>query len=212
MMLEKGFYPAGDSLDNHISAETRRALRSYLQRIGQTPTAFSRMKPWLITVMVSGSAIEADGISSRYGIDEHFAREAAAAHKETAALESARFQLDLLSSLPAPLQDAMLLSSLDEAQKGEREIKALFQAWRSGDGRAIEDFISRDERRHPALKPVYDKLLPARNRRMAEKIATYLAAPKTAFVVVGVGHLLGKEGIIALLRDRNYKVERIEAQ
>lgn len=212
LMLEKGLYPAGDSLDNHISAETRRALRKYLKQTGQPVADFARMKPWLATLMVGMSAVEADGISSRYGIDVHFAQEAEAAHKERGALESARFQLDLLSNLPAPLQEAMLLSSLTEAQKGAREAETLLAAWRAGDGKAIEDLIIRDLRAHPRLKPVYDELLPARNRRMAAQIETYLATPKTYFVVVGTAHLIGENGIVALLRARGCKVERIAAQ
>lgn len=209
---EKGFYPPGDSLENHISAETESALRNYLWQSGRPPTAFSHMKPWLANLMVGGFTIKTEGLSLKYGIDAHFAREAEAAHKDIGALESARFQLDLLSDLPAPLQEAMLLSSLSEAQKGKHEVEALLAAWRAGDAAKIEDIITRDVREHPRLRPVYDELLPARNRRMAKKIETYLATPKTTFVVVGVGHLLGKDGIVALLRTGGYKVERIAAQ
>ncbi|MGH7054072.1 MAG: TraB/GumN family protein [Stellaceae bacterium] len=212
LMLERGLYPAGDSLDHHISAETQRALRKYLKQTGQPAATFSRMKPWLAALMVGLSAVDVDGISSRYGIDVHFASEAEAAHKEMGALESARFQLDLFANLPASLQEAMLLSSLNDAQKGKREVEALLAAWRKGDGRAIEGFITRDERKSPRLKPVYDELLPARNRRMVAKITTYLATPKTYFVVVGTAHLIGKDGIVALLRTKGYKVERIAAQ
>lgn len=212
LMLEKGLYPAGDSLDNHISAETRRALRTYLKQTGQPATEFVRMKPWLATLMAGLSAVEADGISSRYGIDVHFAEEAEAAHKERGALESARFQLDLLSNLSAPLQEAMLLSALTEAQKGAREAETLLAAWRAGNGKAVADLIAEDLRAHPRLKPVYDELLPARNRRMAAQIETYLATPKTYFVVVGTAHLIGPDGIVALLRAKGYRVERIAAQ
>jgi uncharacterized protein len=212
LMLEKGLYPPGDQLDNHISAETKLALQKYLQRIGQNPVMFSRMRPWLVSVLVSGSVIESDGISDKYGIDMHFAREAEATQKPIDALESARFQLDLLSNMPASLQDAMLLSSLRDAQKGMREIATLLDAWHTGNAEQIEDLITRDERAYPRLKPVYDELLPARNRTMADKIEAYLATPKTYFVVVGVGHLIGSQGIVKLLRDKHYAVEQVGAE
>ena len=211
LMLEKGLYPPGDRLGNHISAETKLALQKYLQKTGQSPTMIARMKPWLVTVLVSGAQIESDGISSRYGIDVHFAQEAEAAHRPIIGLESARFQLDLLANMPAALQDAMLLSSLRDAQRGDREITTLLDAWRTGNAKPIEDLITRDERKYPQLKPVYDELLPVRNRSMAEKIETYLDTPKTWFVVVGVGHLIGRNSIVALLRDKRYEVERVGA-
>jgi uncharacterized protein YbaP (TraB family) len=212
MVLEQGLYPPGDRLDNHISAATRRALQKYLRQSGQSLDTFAHLKPWLVAVLVGGSTVAADGISSRYGIDEHFAREAKALHKPTAALESVQYQLNLLSDLPAPLQDAMLLSSLRDATREGREVEALLDAWQRGDAKPIEAMIARDERRYPQLKPVYEALLPDRNRRMAAKIATYLDIPKTWFVVVGVGHLIGRDGIVALLRDRNYRVARISSQ
>jgi uncharacterized protein YbaP (TraB family) len=212
MILEKGLYPPDDRLDNHVSAETRLALQKYLKRTGQDPTTFSRMKPWLVAVLVGGSAVDSDGISSRYGIDEHFAQEGAATHKQIGALESARYQLGLLSNLPASLQEAMLLSSLRDAQHGEHEVATLLDAWRTGDAKPIEEMITRDERTYPRLKPVYDVLLPARNRRMAAKITTYLDTPNTYFVVVGVGHLVGDQSIVRLLRDQHYTVERVGAE
>jgi uncharacterized protein YbaP (TraB family) len=212
LLLENGLYPPGDRLDDHISAATRQALQNYLKQTGQNPVVFSQMKPWLVSVLISGSVVASGGISGKYGIDEHFAQEAAAAHKPVAALESAQFQLDLLANLPARLQDAMLLSSLHDAQQDKREVATLLAAWRAGDAKPIEELIARDEREYPQLKPVYEELLPQRNRRMADKIAAYLATPKSYFVVVGIGHLIGDRGIVALLRDRKYRVERIDAQ
>jgi uncharacterized protein YbaP (TraB family) len=128
MVVEKGLYPPGERLDTHLSAATRLALQNYLKRTGQNPAVFSRMKPWLVSVLISGAIVDSDGISGKYGIDEHFAREAAAAHMPVEALESARFQLDLLSNLPVRLQDAMLLSSLHDAQQGKREVETLLDA------------------------------------------------------------------------------------
>jgi uncharacterized protein YbaP (TraB family) len=172
-VLASGLYPAGDSLENHVSRETWLALQGYLKRTGQDPAAFARMKPWLASVIITWSAMKPDAIHARYGIDEHFAQEAKAAHKATAALESARFQLDLLSRIPAPLQDALLSSSLREAQKGAQGLEDILHAWRTGNAEAMEHLITQDEREHPRLKPLYDALLTARNRRMAEKIERY---------------------------------------
>lgn len=212
LVLKSGLYPPGDRLENHVSPETWRALQAYLKRTGQDPAAFSRMKPWLAGVIVTWSAVQPDAIHAKYGIDAHFAAEAKAAGKSTAALESARFQLHLVSSIPAPLQDAMLRSSLHGAREGAEGLDTLLHAWRTGNAAEMEDLITRDERRHPRLKPLYDMLLAARNRGMAAKIETYLATAKTWFVVVGAGHLIGRKGIVALLRDKGFTVSRISAE
>ena len=46
---------------------------------------------------------------------------------------------------------------------------------------------------------------------MADKIAGYLQAPGTTFVLVGAAHLTGPEGIVALLEARGLQGHRINS-
>ena len=56
---------------------------------------------------------------------------------------------------------------------------------------------------------LYERLIAGRNRHWAETAAPSAAeAPgETTVVVVGVGHLVGPEGLPALLRGRGLEVE-----
>ncbi|HJU17004.1 MAG TPA: TraB/GumN family protein [Stellaceae bacterium] len=212
LITEKGTYAAGDGLENHISPETRAAFQKFLKQTGQNPSAFSQMRPWLASIMIILSELNPEGINSKYGVDIHFMHEASEAHKATSELESPAFQIKLFSDLPDDLQSTLLLSSLLEAQKTRQYFDILLRAWRTGDARKIEDLLTRDAQKYPQLKTLYDKLIFARNRKMAERIAVYLDTPKTYFVVVGVGHLIGSRGLVALLRDKQYRVERVSAE
>ncbi len=40
-------------------------------------------------------------------------------------------------------------------------------------------------------------------------IDAYQKTPQTEFILVGVGHLVGQDGIIEALRKRGYKVTRL---
>jgi uncharacterized protein len=53
-------------------------------------------------------------------------------------------------------------------------------------------------------------LLIARNRAWAERIARLIARGQQPFVAVGAAHLLGKDGIPALLANQGYMVRRIQ--
>ena len=61
------------------------------------------------------------------------------------------------------------------------------------------------------LEDVYRKLFTARNRKMAEKIEVYMTSGKSHFVVVGAGHVVGDDGIIALLRGKGIEVSQLAA-
>jgi len=53
-------------------------------------------------------------------------------------------------------------------------------------------------------------LLTARNRAWLPKIEQLLQSHEDPFVAVGAGHMLGEEGLPALLAERGYTVRRIQ--
>jgi uncharacterized protein YbaP (TraB family) len=53
---------------------------------------------------------------------------------------------------------------------------------------------------------MYQKLLLDRNRAWLPKIEALFSRPKSAFVVVGAAHLVGSDGLLAMLRARGYTV------
>ena len=85
----------------------------------------------------------------------------------------------------------------------------LLKAWKAGDPDALEAALTQPVQQYPFLKPVMAKLLDERNDAMTQKIVGFLNTPKTYFVAVGAGHLVGEHGIVSQLRAKNYKVEQL---
>ncbi len=82
-------------------------------------------------------------------------------------------------------------------------------AWKSGDEDKMEAIIARSANEDSNIASMYEKLLYERNRRMVSKIEGYLRTDQVHFVVVGAGHLVGREGIINLLKNKGYSVEQL---
>ena len=77
--------------------------------------------------------------------------------------------------------------------------------WISGDVAGLRrDAIDPVARASPRL---YDRLISRRNHRWARILGARLASPGAIVVVVGVGHLVGPEGLPALLRAQGFQVE-----
>lgn len=208
--MQRGMYPADDSLDKHISPETMAMFRSFLEKNDLPPTTMamlSRMKPGLAMTAVTVLVIEKMGMSADYGVDKHFLD---AAHnpgttKRIVELETMEDQLSVLFDLDDQLAEAALKSALKETTK--EELTKLLAAWKRGDVPAVEK-MALDTGGDEAAKTLNDRMINQRNDKMTEKIADILKGTDKGFVVVGAAHLLGERGIIEQLRKRGFKVEQ----
>jgi uncharacterized protein YbaP (TraB family) len=207
-----GRYTGGDRLENHLSDQTKMALSIYLQVTGRPPTALSLAKPWMVSLLIHREELQVYGFSGRGGFDKHFIDEAVASRKPVIGLETPDYQMNLVywlySSLSDEMQDKMLLSSILQARNSAQHLGAIFQAWQTGDVRAMEA-LAGEHGRDLQSRLFIDELVNKRNLRMAQQIEIYLNTPYTYFVVVGAAHLVGDRGIVKLLQTKGYKVDQL---
>ena len=208
-LIEDGSYANGDTITNHLSKATRSHLEAYLKKGGLPEPAIAHMRPWLVSMLVELVELKRMGFDPSYGLDRHFLDEARQSHKPIGALEDAGFQLKLFSSLPAELQDRLLLSSLVDIEESQDVLDLLTRAWQSGDDAAMQELITSSVRDYPQLKPLMTKLFDDRNIAMTAKIERFLQTSKSYFVAVGAGHLVGDNGILSQLRRKNFSVEQL---
>jgi uncharacterized protein len=208
-LIEDGSYPNGDTITNHLSEVTRSHLAAYLKKGNLPEPAIAHMRPWLVSMLVEQRELQRMGFDPSYGLDQHFREEAQQSHKQIGALEDAGSQLKLLSSLPEEFQDRLLLSTLVDIEKSQDVLDLVTQAWQSGDAVALQELITSSVRDYPQLKPLMTRLLDDRNTAMTAKIEHFLQTPKSYFIAVGAGHLVGDKGILSQLRRKNFGVEQL---
>jgi uncharacterized protein len=55
---------------------------------------------------------------------------------------------------------------------------------------------------------LYQRLLVERNKNWLPKLEALFARKSAAFVVVGAAHLVGPDGLVAMLKAKGYAVEQ----
>jgi uncharacterized protein YbaP (TraB family) len=202
-LLKAGKYPKGDSLKNHVDPRTYDYLRRLFALMKIPEQKFSAYRPWCLVLLLESPS---GGFSHELGVDEFISNRARANGKTIVGLETADEHSSVYSGLSERQSEALLLVSLipSEGAPGGRE--AILNAWRKGDAETLSRNIRVAYSDFPAFA---DRLLGARNRRWIPKMESYLKSGQTYFVVVGAGHLGGSEGLLALLRARNYKLEQL---
>jgi uncharacterized protein YbaP (TraB family) len=206
VMSDLGMYPPGMSLKTQLSENTYKSLLSYTKKIGLSIDEMQRMKPWVVMLQLTVTEMMHLGYSPELGIDNYFLDRAKAENKTVAELETAAEQMALLSKDDDAFQDKLLLYTLESMTELEPLLKSMFDSWKNGESDKLEKIISLPLDEDPSNKEIYDELITKRNYKMSEKIEGFLKSDKDYFVVVGSGHVIGKEGIVNLLQRRGFRL------
>ena len=82
----------------------------------------------------------------------------------------------------------------------------MLAAWSAGDVDALDKLNNAEFRdKYPDL---FQTLVVKRNQNFTTQIQDLLKGDGVSFVAIGAGHLVGKEGVPALLEKQGYKVTR----
>lgn len=206
LLMQKGVNLNGKMLPQQLSPETYELAAKKAGELGIDIKLLAPLKPWVVALTMVVMQLQKLGYDPSLGIDHQLAQRAKQENKPVSGLETADFQMDLFNDLTAPQQEMFLRQSLLEMDQLENAVDAMVGAWNSGDVARGERLFLASLRAYPELK---DKVLDARNRRWIPQIEQLLKQNHDVLVVVGTAHLVGKSGVIELLKDRGYKLEQM---
>lgn len=197
-------YSGAQTLKSELSPETYQMLSERLAKAGVSIEAFERMRPWFLSITVMAAQLKSAGFDAALGLDKHFFDRSGSMGKKFRALETAGEQIQMLSGLPPKVQEAMLRETMEEGDTILKQMDKVGTAWKTGDPAALEEVVIKPMKDQPEL---YASLVVNRNRNWMPKIESCLGDGH-CFVVVGAAHLVGPEGLLALLRQKGYSVEQ----
>jgi len=205
MVLAKALLPGGKTLKETLSPATYQAVQQKVEAMGLNMEALKRMKPWFLSLSLVAMKMQQLGYDADNGVDRHFFDRATKSNKEVLGLETAEFQINLMDSLSAKTQEESLLQTLKELDQFETEFEELVRAWSSGQEKQLDNLLLQSFKEYP---DVYAKLISERNRRWLPVIEGYLQGGNKTLVVVGAAHLVGRDGVVELLKRKGYSVEQ----
>jgi uncharacterized protein YbaP (TraB family) len=195
------------TLRSVLSGQTLGQLDAWSALRGLDPASLAHYKPWFVSFTIVQVELQHAGYDAAHGVDRYFMTRAAG-RKPVVALETVASQLQVMDRLPASLQELMLRDALARVDQFPDETAKLLEAWRRGDERQLEALVFQPLEEFPELGVFYDLVFFQRNVSMARRLAELGSEAKTRFVVIGTGHLLGAQGVPALLARRGFRVTR----
>jgi uncharacterized protein YbaP (TraB family) len=201
--LGKAMLTDGRTLEQIVAPATFAEVSRRAEKSGLPMMALQRMKPWLVAITLMGPTLQAAGFKAELGVDKHFFDRAKAAGYRRQALETLAYQIDRFDELSPKLQEEMLVSGMKDIDTQVGNVKEMAQQWAAGDVKALEKslLVSFDGSRE-----LYDRLLVERNRNWVPRVETCLTDNAACFIVVGAAHLVGPDGLPAMLAKKGYQV------
>jgi hypothetical protein len=201
VLVELATTPGLPPLAERVPPDLRPQLAALIDRGDVASVDFSTQETWALAIMLAG--IDAPGDASN-GVDRAMIGDFTG--RPVRELEGLRGQLSIFDRLPEPQQRVMLASVVRESENTRRDPERLQRAWLAGDAATIEAATREGFLADPLLR---EALLTARNRRWAEALAPMLEQPPRPLIAVGAAHLVGPDGLVALLKARGYRLRRI---
>lgn len=205
-MLTRGMLPAGQSLDKMLSPATMALLKKATGDLGADASPLLRFKPWMLAISLQGIELAKAGFDPALGLDQHFYDRAKEGGRAVQGLETIEYQISRFDGMTVEQQDRMLAETLKELATQTAEVGKMGDAWKSGDVATLERLALADVKSDPVM---YQRLLVERNRNWMPKIEALFARRGKALIVVGAAHLIGPDGVIAMLRAKGYTVEQL---
>lgn len=183
-------------------------LKTQLDKVCMPESAVQAMHPALLFASLNVLAMRELGLEASYGTESVLA----GTGKKIIPLETAESQMQALIGPDSKVSAAEYAEALAmlEDESGKATTMKLFDAWLKSDLFTLESFTDWcDCVNTPKQRADLRRLLDERNAPMADGIAKLHSQSAPILVAVGSLHMVGKNGLPALLAKRGFKVERV---
>ncbi len=198
------------TLTQKLSPQAIKALKPLLRRRPTSLAAIDHLRPWAAAMMLQVLPMTRQGLTVTAGADAAVTHEAKAEGpaKTVRTFESLEDQVRIFAGLPEAVEVQYLEDVIGGRDQANGNPAALQAAWLAGDIQTLGGgLVGAMKSERPAL---YDALLKRRNLAWADAIAKEMAGSGVELVNVGALHMVGDDGLPALLAARGFKVERVQ--
>jgi uncharacterized protein YbaP (TraB family) len=196
-MLASATLAEGKTLPDVLGKERYARAAALAREAGVELSMFDQFAPWFAAEAISQLQLSQLGFKPESGVEMYFMEKARNDGKSVAGLETVHDQISLFQNMSLDTQAEYLLSSLEQAHDLPTEVDSMVRAWQRGDTQWFAEEMKSELGRDARL---YDSVLSARNRKWLPKIEALLEGDKNTLVIVGTGHLVGRDSVIDLLK------------
>jgi uncharacterized protein YbaP (TraB family) len=203
-MMKSMYMTDGSTIKSLLSEpDYQKVSQFFKDTLKMNIATMDKMKPFVLGSM-SVTKLLSCPIQS---YEETFMKMAKEEHKEILGLETVQDQFGAIDKMGMKKQaDMMLVQLVDNWTEGKQEFKQMLVDYKNQD---VEALLEDMEKSKSNSADFQEDLLVTRNKNWIPKIQQ-IVKEKSTFFAVGAGHLGGKKGVIALLRESGFTVKAVK--
>ena len=210
-------YADGTTLRDNTAAEQLAGLQEMAMAYGVPILPDAAFNKMYYMMLISTMMWDSLGYTSEYGIEMYLMEEAERLGMRIEDIEDPLYTFSLLGGLSDEVMISALMTELESFRNGviEEEAHALFKAWVTGTVSNYYEMMYEEiyEEYGEEGVQLFEEYMLAlnyiRNEIMAERAVEFLESGEQYFFVVGALHLQGERGVIRLLQEKGFSVERV---
>jgi len=205
-VMEHGLLPEGELLSEIVPEDDWKRVTEYVQERGLPIEIIQPLQPWLASITLSVLSAAESGLSPTAGVDFSLYFSLNGSGIERRFFETVDEQIEFFADLSVDVQIQLLVESVVHADEGQQLVDDLLAAWIAGDMERVDELANGSL--EADFPEIYEVIILRRNETWAQELTTLMVSPGTYFVAVGAAHVPGEQGVLNLMREAGFAVER----
>ncbi|GMO31672.1 MAG: hypothetical protein Ta2B_12770 [Termitinemataceae bacterium] len=205
----KMILPKGQTLKTTLKNDSYQKLSDACKLLGLSVEQFERIKPSVVLNTLGTLQLQQFGFTEK-GVDFYYEDRAKKAHKKMMFLETNNFQINLLMTMFDDKIDEYISYALEDLKKDKSEteddLARMLSDWTNGTNEYVIESNNEMNADYPS---VYVRLLKDRNNNWVPIIKGYFKTKPVEFVIVGLAHIHGEDGLLKQLEAAGYRISKL---
>ncbi|MDR1374440.1 MAG: TraB/GumN family protein [Treponema sp.] len=202
------FLPEDETLETVLNRETFKKLADRCMESGIPIETFMKYTPSMVVHLLGTIQTRQFGFNEP-GADLFYASRAKEMSKAVGFLEALEIQINLLTNAASGFANEYVLYNLSDWDKAESVLNDFVVEWKKGSGKNLTMKLKNMREIYPL---VYQSMFLDRNNNWIPVIEAYLDTPEIEFIIAGLGHFYGPDGLLAQLKNRGYLIEQVKIE